>query len=405
MTESPIVIIGGGLAGATTAAELRGRGYTGKLSLLCAESHLPYERPPLSKDFLQGKNDLPDFTVHDGQWYAEHDVELKLDTAVTAIDRSAKQLTLSDGSTLGYAQLVLATGSYANTGGGIEGADLPGVRVLRTIDDARNLRESLKEGTRLAIVGSGWIGMEAAASARQQGAEVTVISPSRIPLSNVLGENFGNHLTRMHQEHGVQFELATHVDRIERSGQQLIVHAGSWQATADVVLLAIGASPNIELAAASGIETDHGVVVDASLRSSDAAVLAIGDIAQAFNTTLRRQLRVEHWDNAIRQGKLAAATLTDGGGEYDWQPYFFTDQFDLGMEYVGDRHPEDEEVVRGDFSDGEFIIFWLRDDRVSAAMNVNIWDVNDTLRALIGQRVHPERLADTSIELAQLGGE
>lgn len=402
MSEAPVIIIGGGLAGATAASELRERGYGGAVTLIAGEEHLPYERPPLSKDFLQGSSELPDFTVHDAQWYAKHDIDLLLGTRVEAIDRTAKRVTLDGGGTLDYAQLVLATGSRANPSGGIEGADLPGVRVLRTIDDARALREDLKEGTRLVIVGSGWIGMEAAASARQQGAEVTVISPSRIPLGNVLGEPFGNHLTRMHQEAGVQFELATHVDRIERGADQLVVHAGSWQTGADLVLLAIGASPHLEVAAASGIETDHGVVVDASLRSSDPDVLAVGDIAQAFNTTLRRQLRVEHWDNAIRQGKLAAATLTGTDEQYDWLPYFFTDQFELGMEYVGDRQDGDADVVRGDMDEGEFIMFWLREGRITAAMNVNIWDVNDTLRSLVGQRIDPERLQDTSIELGQL---
>ena len=405
MDKDPIIVVGGGLAGATCVAQLRERGFDGPLGLISAERHLPYERPPLSKDYLQGNSEPADFTVKDEAWYREHEVQVQLGTTATGIDRDARKLQLSDGASLDYGHLVLATGSRANPGKDIPGAQLPGVHVLRTVDDAQALRRTLLEGTRIAIIGSGWIGMEAAASARQQRAEVTVISPSRLPLADTLGQTFGNHLADLHREAGVRLMLKTRVERIERRENELVVHAGHRQVSADTVLLATGAIPNLELAQAAQLETADGVITDAALRTSDSRILAIGDIAQAFNTRLRQQLRVQHWDNAIRQGKLAAATLTGGQEDYDWLPYFFTDQFGLGMEFVGHRKPDDPEVLRGSVEDGEFILFWLHGGRVSAAMNVNTWDVNPALRALLGQQVDPARLADPGIGLDQLAGD
>lgn len=402
MHSEPILVIGGGLAAATCVTALREHGYTGELTLVSDEKHLPYERPPLSKDFLQGNSGLADFTVADDDWYRTHEVQLHLGVAAESIDRAGRTVQCTDGRILEYGQLVLATGSRANTGQGLPGSELPGVHVLRTVDDARTLRQVLLEGTRVAIIGSGWIGMEAAASARQRHAEVTVVSPSTTPLAAALGEGFGSYLTGLHRDAGVRLVLDTRVNRIEARGRELILHAGDRQISADTVLLAIGASPNLELARDAGLETDDGVVTDASLRTSDGRILAIGDIARSFNTRLRRQLRVEHWDNAIRQAKLAASTLTGGDAEYDWYPYFFTDQFDLGMEFVGHRLDGDTEVVRGNRQEGQFIMFWLREGRISAAMNVNIWDVNDSLRALLGRQVAPDRLADNSIPLDQL---
>ncbi|GAB3620243.1 FAD-dependent oxidoreductase [Glutamicibacter endophyticus] len=397
-----IVIVGGGLAGATTAIELRKRGHAGQITLISSEEHLPYERPPLSKDFLQGKSAVKDFSVREEEYYTEHDITLQRGVTVTGLDRAERVVRLSDGSSLGYDQLVLATGARPNTGGSapIEGAQLPGVHLLRSIEDSQALRENLGEGSTLAIVGSGWIGMEVAASATQLGAKVTVITPDTVPLAAVLGERFGEHLLKIHRAQGVDFKLQTKVRSIHADHGELLVDTDAEPIRADHVLLAIGAVPNTELAAAAGIQTDSGIVVDASLRSSDSNVLAIGDVAQAFNTTLRRQLRVEHWDNAARQGALAASTLTGGDDEYDWYPYFFTDQFDLGMEFVGQAEAGDEAVFRG--GDDDFIVFYLREGVIRAAMNVNLWDVNDTLRGLIGRSIEPERLRDPQIDLESL---
>lgn len=404
MGQESIVIVGAGLAAATTVAELRALGHTGSITLIGEEQELPYERPPLSKGFLQGNEKLEDFTVNPTPWYEEHNVQLRLGVRAEKIDRQKQQVLLSDGSSVDYDQLVLATGARPNLGGKkpFEGHDLPGVHVLRTASQAQALRESLDEDTQLAVIGSGWIGMESAASARSCGARVTIYSPDEVPLAKVFGDRFGHHLLELHQRNGVDVRTSTPVESIQQTDGHLEVVSSAGTSRADVVLLAIGAVPNIELAQEAGLEVERGVIVDASLRSSDPKILAIGDIAEAFNTTMRRQLRVEHWDNAIRQGKLAAATLTGKEESYDWAPYFFTDQFDLGMEYVGHSAPEDTTVVRGDTGSGEFIVFWLADEKITAAMNVNIWDVNDTLRGLLGKRIDQDRLADLSIELTDL---
>ncbi|GAA1408034.1 pyridine nucleotide-disulfide oxidoreductase [Glutamicibacter uratoxydans] len=402
MNPESIVVIGAGLAAATCITELRSRGYTGSLHLVGDEQALPYERPPLSKGYLQGNDKVEDFTVNPAAWYAENNVDVRLDTRAISIDAKHQQVALADGTTLGYDALVLATGARSNIGGAepFPGHDLPGVHTLRSLADADALKAAITHDTQLAVIGSGWIGMEVAASARSLGARVTVYSPDEVPLAKVFGERFGHHLLELHKSHGVDVRTGTRVQGIEpgERGLQVISDAGSFRA--DLVLLAIGAVPNVELAETAGLEVDRGVVVDASLRSSNSKILAIGDVAQAFNTRLRRQLRVEHWDNAIRQGKLAAATLTGAEEAYDWLPYFFTDQYDLGMEYVGDAAPGDQTVLRGD--EHEFIIFWLREGRITAAANVNIWDVNDTLRALVGREIPAARLEDPSIELGEL---
>jgi len=404
MGQDSIVIVGGGLAAATTVNELREQGHTGTISLIGQEQELPYERPPLSKGYLQGNDKLEDFTVNPASWYQEHNVQLHLGVRAEKIDRENQQVSLSDGSTVDYDQLVLATGARPNLGGKqpFEGHDLPGVHLLRTVEQAKALRETLSEDTQLAVIGSGWIGMEVAASARSRGARVTVYSPDEVPLAKVFGDRFGHHLLELHQRNGVDVRTSTRVDSIQETDGHLEVVSSAGTSRADVVLLAIGAVPNIELAHEAGLKTERGVIVDASLRSSDPKILAIGDIAEAFNTSLRRQLRVEHWDNAIRQGKLAAATLLGQDQNYDWAPYFFTDQFDLGMEYVGYSAPEDISVVRGDTETGEFIVFWLSEGKVTAALNVNIWDVNDTLRGLLGRSIDQERLTGQSVDLAVL---
>ncbi|TAP28189.1 FAD-dependent oxidoreductase [Arthrobacter sp. S41] len=398
-----IVVLGGGLAAASVVSELRERGYSGKLTLISDETDLPYERPPLSKGFLQGKEEPADFIVHDSTWYSEHGVALRLGVAGISIEAEQQRVLLADGDSVSYDHLVLATGSRASLGkeAPIAGYDLPGVHVLRTLNDAKSLREDITEGTQVAVVGSGWIGMEVAASARQSGARVTVYSPTDVPLSKVFGERFGNYLLELHQRHGVDVRTAR-VQGIEQADGHLQVYSDAGSSRADVVILAMGAVPNLELAETAGLDVDGGVVVDQSLRSSNRQILAVGDIAQAFNTHLDRHLRVEHWDNAIRQGKLAAATLTGADESSDWLPYFFTDQFDLGMEYVGHSSPDDTTVIRGDTESGEFIIFWQHGQTVTAAANVNIGDVNDTLRTLVGRNIDAERLADVQIDLTQL---
>ncbi|WP_411731810.1 NAD(P)/FAD-dependent oxidoreductase [Paeniglutamicibacter sp.] len=404
--ELGTVVIGGGLAAAHCVHSLREGGYTKPITLIASENEVPYERPPLSKEFLQGNKQAQELEPFAADWYADTDVDLRLGVTAESIDTAAKAVSLGGSAPVGYENLVIATGCRSRLGGrnaNMAGWDLPGVYTLRSLEDSKKIKEQLVSGKRLVIIGAGWIGMEVAASARTAGVEVTVITPDQVPLATAMGTEFGAHVAQLHIANGVQCRFGTAVSGIASDPEKgLVVQTPTGDIPADFVLLAIGAVPNNELAVAAGLEVGTGVVVDEYLRSSDSNILAIGDIAEAYNTTLGRAMRVEHWDNAIRQGKLAAATILGRDESYDWLPYFFTDQFDLGMEYVGDRGADDDVVVRGDMAAGEFVIFWLRQGVVTAAMNVNIWDVNDHLRSMIGKNIPVSTLQDTGNDLMTL---
>lgn len=396
------VVIGAGLAAAHVVQTLREEGDDRPVVLVGEEPDRPYERPPLSKDYLQGKAPRDDAFVHDAGWYAEHDVTTRFGTAATAIDRAARTVALSDGGTLEYDHLVLATGSSPRTLD-VPGAGLDGIRTLRRLPDSDALRDELTAGRRLVVVGGGWIGLEVAAAARLAGVEVTVLEYAAQPLLRVLGPEMAAMFADLHREHGVDLRTGVGVEGYEGSERVTGVRAAGELVPADLVLVGVGAGPNVALAVESGLAADGGgVAVDEHLRTADPAVLAAGDVANAHNTALGRALRVEHWDNAIRQGQLAARSILGRPDVYDWQPYFFTDQYDLGMEYVGHGDSDDDVVVRGDVATRELVAFWLRDGVVRAAMNVNVWDVNDQLREVVGRRVDPARLADADVPLSDL---
>ncbi|MGV0746347.1 NAD(P)/FAD-dependent oxidoreductase [Mycolicibacterium sp. XJ870] len=398
-TPSTFAIIGGGLAGAKAAEALRDNDFDGHVVLFAAEEHLPYERPPLSKEYLAGKKTLQDFTVDPAAWYRDHHVELRLGTEVSAVNPAEHTLTLPDDSTVRYDKLLLATGS-ASRRLPIPGADAAGVHYLRTIDDAVALNSALTEGSSLAIVGAGWIGLEVAAAARERGVNVTVVETARLPLLGALGAEAAEVFAGLHREHGVNLRLEQTVEEISTSGGTatgLRLGDGSTVA-ADTVLVAVGAAPNIGLAERAGLSTaDGGVLVDAALRSSDPDIYAVGDIAAAQHPLFGVRIRTEHWANALKQPSVAAAAMMGKPAEYDELPYFFTDQYDLGMEYVGHAPDYQRVIFRGDVAAREFVAFWLdAEDRVLAGMNVNVWDVLDDVKALIRSRVavDPGRLAD-----------
>jgi 3-phenylpropionate/trans-cinnamate dioxygenase ferredoxin reductase component len=402
MSEGGIVIAGGGLAAAKTAEALRDKGFAGPITLIGDEQNRPYERPPLSKEYLTGSAERDSVFVHDESWYAEHDVELRLGVPVTAIDRAAHRVTLADGATVDYRKLVLATGSSPRT--------LPydGLHYLRRIEDATWIKELLGSADRhLVVIGAGWIGLEVAAAARQAGLRVTVLESLELPLLRVLGPEIAQVFADLHTEHGVDLRLGVTVEDVSAGGTVVRLADGT-QIEADAVVVGIGAAPNTQLAEDAGLTVDNGVVVDAGLRTSDPDIVAVGDIASARHPLLNQQVRVEHWANALNQPLVAAATLVGEDAGYDELPYFFTDQYDLGMEYVGLATPGDYDrvVVRGDLATREFIAFWLKDRRVLAGMNVNIWEVTDPIKALIrsGARVDPAALADPDRPLDQLGG-
>lgn len=411
-SSTTFVIVGGGLAGATAVEALRDNGFDGQIILFAEESRLPYERPPLSKEYLAGKKTLADFTVHNSDWYVDHRIDLRLGSPVVRVDPDAHTVALGDGTTVHYDKLLLATGS-APRRPPIPGVTADGVYYLRSYQDAELLDSVLTEGSSLAVLGAGWIGLEVAAAARQRGVAVTVVEAARQPLVAALGETVGELFAALHREHGVDLRLNTQVEEIATTGDAatgLRLRDGSTVA-ADAVLVAVGAKPNVELAEQAGLSLGSGpqggVLVDASLRTSDPDIYAVGDIAAAEHPLYGARIRTEHWANALKQPAAAAAGMLGTPTDYRELPYFFTDQYDLGMEYVGHAPDFDRVVFRGNVPGREFVAFWLDgDNRVLAGMNVNIWDVLDDVKALIrsGAPVDPDRLADPQSPLGDLGG-
>ena len=380
------VIVGGGLGGAKAAEALREKGFDGKVALLADEEYLPYERPPLSKEFLAGKKSLNDFTVHDSDWYRDNKIDLRVSTEVLSIDPKARTVALSDDTNIQYDKLLLATGSRPRLLS-IRGSDSTGVHYLRKYDDASNLNTALLEGSSLAVIGAGWIGLEVAASARQRNIDVTVVETARAPLIGAVGEEVGNVFAKLHRDHGVDLRLDTEVKEITTANGKatgLLLGDGST-INADRVLVAVGAQPNIEIAEDAGLSTgDGGVLVDASLRTSDPDIYAVGDIAAAEHPLFDERIRTEHWANALNQPAVAVAGMLGEKAKYKELPYFFTDQYDLGMEYAGYAPNSDRVVFRGDVEGREFVAFWLDgENRVLAGMNVNVWDVLDDIKNLI----------------------
>lgn len=401
------VIVGGGLAGASAAGELRKQGFHGSIVLIGGERHVPYIRPPLSKGFLSGSESRESIDVHPAGWYDDNDVDLRLGTRVARVDRASHLVQLDDGTSHGWDRLLLATGSDPRRLP-LPGAELAGVRTLRTVDDSERLHEVLKDGgRRVVLIGSGWIGMEVGATARTLGNEVTILDRDTVPLANALGEELGRVFARLHEENGVVLRPSVQVERIvgEAGAVTGVRLADGETVPADLVVMAVGAAPYVTLASEAGLDVDDGVLVDERLATSDPDVFAAGDIANALHPAIGLRLRSEHWANAKAGGRAAARSMLGQGGVYDDIPYFYTDQFDLGMEYSGyaPLAARARVVYRGDVDAREFIAFWVDGDRLVAGMNVNIWDVNEQVQALIRRgSVDVDRLTDPAIPLGEV---
>ena len=405
--QDAFVIVGASLAGAKAAEALRTGGFVGRVVLLGEEAERPYERPPLSKDYLQGKSEKEDIYVHPDGWYAAHDIELRLHNRVTAIDRVAHQVIAQDGEPVGYDKLLMATGSSPRRLC-VPGSELNGVLYLRDLQDCETIKAAFTTANRVAIVGAGWIGLETAAAARAADVDVTMLEMGKLPLLGVLGPEMAGIYAALHAEHGVELRTGVEVAEVigvdgRATGVRL---ADGSLIDADVVVVGIGILPNTELAEMADLKIDNGIRVDEYLCSSDTDVFAAGDVANAYYPSLGRHLRLEHWSAALNQGPVAAANMMGGATAYDHVPYFFSDQYDMGMEYRGyvEAGHYDQVVFRGDVSKGEYIAFWLRQDRALAAMNVNIWDQGDAITALVrsGRRVDAAFLADPRVSLDDL---
>ncbi|MER7333618.1 MULTISPECIES: FAD-dependent oxidoreductase [unclassified Micromonospora] len=409
MTEQhPFVIVGAGLAGAKAAQTLREEGFDGKIVLFGEETERPYERPALSKGLQLRTTTRDSVFVHDASWYDEHDVDLHNDTRVTALDRQARQVTVADGRRFGYDRLLLATGSRARTLP-VPGAHLDGVLRLRTLADSDRISDALVDGASVVIVGAGWIGLEVAAAARTRGAAVTVVEAADLPLQRVLGDQLATVFADLHRDHGVTFHFGAQVQMFQGSNRvSAVLLADGTVLPADLVVVAVGVLPNTELAEQAGLAVDDGVVVDQTLRTSDPRIWAAGDLANARHPLLNVRVRVEHWANALHSGPAAARGMLGRAVSYDRLPYFYTDQYELGMEYTGHAPPGsyDRIVVRGELANGEFIAFWTAQGRVLAGMNVNVWDVTGPIGQLVRSRqpVDLDRLADPTVVLESLVG-
>jgi len=407
MSAQEFVIVGGGLAAGTAAVTLREEGFDGHLTLIAGEAHKPYARPPLSKAYLASLDDS-EVWVQDAAWWAEHDVEVRSGQHAHALDQDARSVRLEGGDAVPFDRLLIATGATPRRLD-LPGAEASGIHYLRTIEDSRGIHDEISAGDkRVVVIGSGWIGMEVAANARVFGNEVTVLSRTRVPLSSALGDELGEVFASLHEEHGVRILRSVEATGFRAPEGRVtgVEHAGGV-VDADVVVVGAGAVPLVGLAEDAGLAVDGGVLVDARMHTGAEGVFAAGDAANPYHPVVRRRLRSEHWANAIGTGRVAAQNMLDRGVEYDDIPYFYTDQFDVGMEYSGYAPLLDGThiVYRGDIAAWEFVSFWVTpESRVVAGMNVNVWDVNAGVQALIRSEraVDESRLADPAVPLSDL---
>jgi len=380
--DQRIVIVGASLTGAKAAEALLESGFEGEILMVGSESERPYERPPLSKDYLRGeKTEVP--YVHDADFYENDQIELKTGATVTAIDPDTNTITVDGSETVEYESLLIATGAEPRRLD-LPGSDLEGINYLRTVGESKALCDQFRDGLKVVVVGAGWIGSEVAASARQEGCEVTLIEPEEVPLSRALGPKLGAFYRGVHLKQGVTFLGGTGVTGFTGDGKvEAVLTDGGDSIPAELVVVGVGVIPRTELAEAAGIDVDNGILVDETFLSSSPGIYAAGDVANAWHPFYGRRIRVEHWANARRQGAAAARSILGLDPDFDEVPYFFSDQYDVGMEYVGYTDGSEEVVFRGDVESGEFIAFWVKEGKVSAGMNVNVWDVSETIRDLI----------------------
>ncbi len=399
-----IVIVGAGLAAARAAEAARTAGFEGTVTMVGDEPQRPYLRPPLTKEYLRGEKSREKVFVHPEAFYVEQRIELLQGTTATAIDPRAREVVLDDGGRLPFDRLLIATGAGPRTLP-VPGADLPGVVTFRTMADADALRSAAADAERVVVIGAGWIGSEVAASLRMLGTTVTLVAPDAVPLERVLGPDIGGVYRDLHVERGVDWRPGTHIGRILGSDRvEAVETTAGERIAADLVVVGIGVRPRTELAVAAGLTVGDGIEVDDTLQTSAAGIFAAGDVASAWHPFYERHLRTEHWANAKFGGAAAGKAMLGDRTPYDRIPYFYSDQYDLGMEYTGWASPTDRLIVRGSLADRAFVAFWVADGRVTAGMNANLWDVAKPIERLVRSRavVDPTALADASVPIDEL---
>ncbi len=397
-----LVVVGASLAGGRAVETLREEGFDGRVVLVGAEPDRPYERPPLSKEVLRSQAHPETVYLRDESWYDENDVELRLGTTATSL--TPGELTLDDGHTVGFDACLIATGGRVRTLD-VPGAELGGVRYLRTIREASELAGELAGHPRVVVVGAGFIGAEVAASARTLGCEVTMLEILDVPLARVLGDDLGRLYAQLHRDHGVDLRLGEGVDRFEGAGRvSSVVGTSGTTYAADVVVIGVGIVPNVELAAEAGLECANGVLVDERCRTSSEAVFAAGDVANRPDAFSGERIRVEHFQNAQNQGPAAARSMLGRDEPFQEVPWFWSDQYDVNLQMLGHPSADAERIVRGDLGSRDFVALYVRGDWLIAAVAMNRGKDISAARRLIERRVavERERLADEDVALREL---
>jgi 3-phenylpropionate/trans-cinnamate dioxygenase ferredoxin reductase subunit len=399
-----IVIVGASVAGAQAAATLRSEGFDGRIVLAGGEPEPPYERPPLSKGFLQGSVNVDDFSLHDAGWYAEQAIELRLGTYAASLDIPAKAVLLDTGEALGYDQLLIATGATPRRLA-VPGSELAGIHYLRTLADARAIRDRLESARRVVVVGMGFIGAEIAAVARQAGKEVVALEAGALPMLAALGEEAASRMAWVHRQHGVDLRLDDGVVAFE-GGETVerVVTASESTIESDLVVVGIGVTPATGWLNGAGVTIERGVIVDEFCRTNIPDIYAAGDVARSWHPGYGEHLLVEHFDNAGNQGALAAKNMLGANEPYAPLPYFWSDQYDLSLQFAGHNAGHDQVVTRGTVGSGSWSAFYLREGRFVAALAVNRFKDFSAARRLLraGKPVSAEQLADEGVELKGL---
>ncbi|MEE4023575.1 FAD-dependent oxidoreductase [Gordonia sp. PKS22-38] len=404
MTIKSVTVVGGGQVAAVLARTLRRRGFDGSVTILGEESHQPYQRPPLSKEFLTGDGAVEPLALLAPKWLENNEIDIRTGTRVDSVDAAGRMLTLADGSTMSSDAIVLATGGRPRRLPGVGSAER--IHHLRTVDDAAALRDRLVPGARLAIIGGGFIGLEIASTATTLGVEVTVIEQAHTILERQLGARMAAYCTDLHSANGVHFHCGNGVSDVQAGTDGARVTLSDGQVVdADDVIVGIGMEPNTQLAADAGLAVTDGIVVNAVGRTAAPGVFAAGDVAARFSDTAGRHIRVEHFDNANRQaGAVARAILGEHVVE-DGPHWLWSDQYDRNLQFVGNTATADEIVVRGDMSDHEFSAFYLTGGRLTGAFAVDRGEDIMAARELIGRAVDTPELTDEDIDLWELGEE